>query len=242
MAPPALLPGPLNLIPIHSPAHIRALLSADLTRLSLISFWTPWAAPCTQMNAVVRELARRYSGMLVLTVEAEEQVEITQLFAVEAVPECLVLRGHTLLARISGADARALVEAISTHIQSPLPANASLSTDFAMEILPEHLELRMRNLMKQSWIVLFMKGDPDAPRCGFSRKISTLLLDRGVPFAHVDVLKDEAVRQGIKRVNDWPTFPQLVVGGKFVGGLDIVQEMVDNGQFDSVVKGRTLRV
>lgn len=90
--------------------------------------------------------------------------------------------------------------------------------------------------MKQSRVVLFMKGTPDAPRCGFSRKIVGLLKDHKVEFSTFDILSDERVRAGLKIINDWPTFPQLIVNGEFVGGLDIVQEMVENGEFDEVVK------
>jgi glutaredoxin-related protein len=103
--------------------------------------------------------------------------------------------------------------------------------------------------MNQSKVVLFMKGSPDVPRCGFSRKICGLLHDQKVEFSHFDILTDESVRQGmsgfakhsqlrllnilasgLKKLNDWPTFPQLIVQGEFVGGLDIVQEMAVNGE------------
>ena len=84
--------------------------------------------------------------------------------------------------------------------------------------------------------MLFMKGSPDAPRCGFSRRIVALLRERGVAFGSFDILQDEAVRQGLKVLNDWPTFPQLVVKGEFVGGLDIVAEMADNGELEEMLK------
>jgi len=93
----------------------------------------------------------------------------------------------------------------------------------------------MRALMNQSKVVLFMKGNPETPRCGFSRRISALLKDQNVEFAHFDILTDENVRQGLKTLNDWPTFPQLIVNGELVGGLDIVQEMVENGEFAELV-------
>ena len=92
------------------------------------------------------------------------------------------------------------------------------------------------SIMAKSRVVLFMKGEPDAPRCGFSRKIVALLRDQGVEFSHFDILGDDSVRSRLKTLNDWPTFPQLIVNGEFVGGLDIVQEMVENGEFDEVVK------
>lgn len=89
--------------------------------------------------------------------------------------------------------------------------------------------------MNQTKVVLFMKGNPDAPRCGFSRRIVALLRDQDVLFSHFDILSDESVRSGLKVLNNWPTFPQLIVDGEFVGGLDIVTEMVDNGEFQEIV-------
>ena len=90
--------------------------------------------------------------------------------------------------------------------------------------------------MAQARVVLFMKGMPEAPRCGFSRRIVALLRNQGVPFSHFDILGDEAVRQRLKALNDWPTFPQLIVNGEFVGGLDIVQEMVENGELKEILE------
>ena len=90
--------------------------------------------------------------------------------------------------------------------------------------------------MGQARVVLFMKGTPDAPRCGFSRRIVALLRERGAQFATFDILEDDAVRQGLKVLNDWPTFPQLVVDGEFVGGLDIVKEMADNGELQEMLR------
>ncbi|KAJ2965462.1 hypothetical protein NUW54_g14111 [Trametes sanguinea] len=89
--------------------------------------------------------------------------------------------------------------------------------------------------MNQSKVVLFMKGSPDQPRCGFSRRIVDLLRSQGVEFSSFDILSDESVRQGLKVLNNWPTFPQLIINGEFVGGLDVVKEMVDNGELKEML-------
>ena len=99
----------------------------------------------------------------------------------------------------------------------------------------EELNKRLQGLMQQDKVVLFMKGSPDQPRCGFSRRIVALLRDQGVQFSSFDILTDESVRAGLKVLNNWPTFPQLIVNGEFVGGLDIVQEMVENGEFKEIL-------
>jgi monothiol glutaredoxin len=79
-------------------------------------------------------------------------------------------------------------------------------------------------------VVLFMKGVPEQPRCGFSATTVQILDHLGVDFIGVDVLQDEELRQGIKAFSDWPTIPQLYVKGEFVGGSDIVREMFQSGE------------
>ena len=79
-------------------------------------------------------------------------------------------------------------------------------------------------------VVLFMKGTPDQPKCGFSSVVVQILDHLGAEFVGVDVLQDEEIRQGIKAFTDWPTIPQLYVKGEFVGGSDIVREMFQSGE------------
>lgn len=84
-------------------------------------------------------------------------------------------------------------------------------------------------------VVLFMKGSPDTPRCGFSGLVVQVLDHLSVPFIGVDVLQDEALRDGIKAFSDWPTIPQLYVKGEFVGGADIVKEMFQSGELKALL-------
>lgn len=84
-------------------------------------------------------------------------------------------------------------------------------------------------------VVLFMKGTPDAPRCGFSSLAVQILDHVGAAFVGVDVLQDESLRDGIKSFTDWPTIPQLYVKGEFVGGSDIVREMFQAGELQALM-------
>ena len=79
-------------------------------------------------------------------------------------------------------------------------------------------------------VVLFMKGVPDQPRCGFSAVVVQILDHLGVEFVGVDVLQDDDLRSGVKTFSDWPTIPQLYVKGEFVGGSDIIREMFQSGE------------
>jgi monothiol glutaredoxin len=85
-------------------------------------------------------------------------------------------------------------------------------------------------------VVLFMKGTKSMPQCGFSSRVAGVLNFMGVDFADVNVLADEAIRQGIKDFSDWPTVPQLYVKGEFVGGCDIITEMTMSGELDQLLE------
>jgi len=84
-------------------------------------------------------------------------------------------------------------------------------------------------------VVLFMKGTPDSPRCGFSGQAVQILDHLGVEFVGVDVLQDDGLRQAIKEFTDWPTIPQLYIKGEFVGGSDIVREMFQAGELAALM-------
>ena len=87
-------------------------------------------------------------------------------------------------------------------------------------------------------VVLYMKGTPVFPQCGFSAAVVQVLSDLGVKFKGIDVLTDPSLRQGIKEFSSWPTIPQLYVKGEFVGGCDIVREMHDSGELRELLQTR----
>ena len=99
----------------------------------------------------------------------------------------------------------------------------------AAAVAAAQLEQRIEQLVNASRCVLFMKGSPTTPRCGFSRQVAELLDAGAVPYSTFDILTDDAVRQGLKKVSDWPTYPQLYANGELIGGLDILREMAADG-------------
>ena len=93
---------------------------------------------------------------------------------------------------------------------------------------------RIRQQVTDNPVVLFMKGTPVFPQCGFSATVVQILSHLGVKFKGVDVLADSSVREGIKEFSSWPTIPQLYVKGEFVGGCDIVREMFETGELQQM--------
>jgi monothiol glutaredoxin len=94
---------------------------------------------------------------------------------------------------------------------------------------------RIDGLVKDADVVLFMKGTPLFPQCGFSNRAVSILEHCGVAYDSVDVLQDMEIRQGIKAYSDWPTIPQLYVKGEFVGGSDIMMEMFEAGELQTML-------
>jgi len=92
------------------------------------------------------------------------------------------------------------------------------------------------NEIKGNEVVLFMKGTPQFPMCGFSGQVVQILDNLGVAYKGLNVLEDEGLRQGIKSYSNWPTIPQLYVKGEFVGGCDIIREMFQAGELQSLLK------
>ena len=94
---------------------------------------------------------------------------------------------------------------------------------------------RIADLVGANDVLLFMKGTPLFPQCGFSSRAIAILDHLGAPYETVDVLADQEIRQGIKAFSDWPTIPQLYVKGEFVGGSDIMMEMFESGELKQLI-------
>jgi monothiol glutaredoxin len=101
---------------------------------------------------------------------------------------------------------------------------------------------RIQQEISETPVVLFMKGSPVFPQCGFSAAVVQILSQLGVKFKGIDVLSDPEVRQGIKEFSNWPTIPQLYVKGEFIGGCDIVREMYETGELKDVFEQKGVPV
>jgi monothiol glutaredoxin len=95
---------------------------------------------------------------------------------------------------------------------------------------------KIKDIITKNDVVLFMKGTPEMPQCGFSMTVSNILKELKVKFSGVNVLADPEIRQGIKDFSNWPTVPQLYVKGEFIGGCDIAKEMYEKGELQKILK------
>jgi Grx4 family monothiol glutaredoxin len=186
----------------------------------LVYFWASWAEICQQMDDIFEELSKQYPSLRFIKIDAENNLELSDDFDISVVPTFVLLKNGKVINRVEGADPPKLMSVLNKFLHSK----------------PQDINVRLRDLTRKSKIVLFMKGSPDAPECGFSRQIVNILADLNVSdYFHFDILRDEEVRQGLKVFANWPTYPQLWCDGELVGGLDIVKEMVQDGSINDLL-------
>ena len=101
--------------------------------------------------------------------------------------------------------------------------------------MSDSINEQLDQVVKNNAIVLFMKGTPDFPQCGFSQRVAGILNSYEVPFSAVNVLLNNEIREGIKAYSDWPTIPQLYINAEFVGGCDIISEMHEAGELEELL-------
>lgn len=240
----------MGVIEVSSHAQFTEYTESDPLKLLALYFHTPWAGPCKTMNAVFKTLADSKASdksIVFLSINADELPEISELFEVSAVPYFILIRNSTILKELSGADPQEFIQALNqfsnsetkpvsnnTHKEPITEAHAATPAVESEESVNE----RLTKLTSAAPIMLFMKGSPSAPQCGFSRQLVAILREHQVRFGFFDILKDDNVRQGLKKFSDWPTFPQLYINGEFQGGLDIIKESIeeDGDFFENAIK------
>lgn len=195
-----------------------------------------------------------------VSINAEELSDISEIYDVTAVPFLVLLRNGRVIETVSGSSAVRVRTAIETHARaeektSPAAgavngANGTSGTNGSIgaeqaddqpqdndgegnadpEEQKEELFKRLGDLVKAASVMLFMKGTPSSPQCGFSRQMVGILREHSVKYGFFNILADDEVRQGLKEFAEWPTYPQLWIDGELIGGLDIVKEELGNNQ------------
>lgn len=212
---------------VKNPSELESLTS--LRGLVVVHFWAPWSQPCRQMNDVMIELAVEHTAVRFLKVEAEEFPDLSLKYEVAAVPTFIFIKGGKVVDRVNGAHVPELTKKTSTHAELLAPPPPSQATP------TEDINERLKRLTNSAKCLLFMKGTPQEPQCGFSRQVIGLLDGIGADYSTFNILLDEEVRQGLKKYSNWPTFPQLYVNGELVGGLDILKELKESGELDQLI-------
>lgn len=184
------------------------------------------------MDAVINSLAERYTDVDFAKMDVDAMSDLAEQLELSAVPSFFFFKSKALVDKLEGADAAEL----SSRVERLRKAEAGAGGQALKQL--EGLRARLTRLITASPVMLFMKGTPNEPRCKFSRRAVDLLKEMGVPFGSFDILTNPAVRQGLKEMNAWPTYPQLYVKGELVGGVDIMSEMKESGELAALLPAR----
>ncbi|KAK1420094.1 hypothetical protein QVD17_21422 [Tagetes erecta] len=225
----------------------------------MIHFWASWCEASKHMDQVFAHLSADFPHAHFLRVEAEEQPEISEAYSVSAVPYFVFLKDGKTVDTLEGAYPSDLANKVSKivgsiHAGEPAaPASLGMAAgpsvleavqDFAKidnssraktnppvpAGINDSLKTRLEKLIRSHPIMLFMKGTPEQPQCGFSKKAVEILKTENVKFGTFDILGDNEVREGLKKFSNWPTYPQLYCNGELLGGSDIIIAMHEGGE------------
>ncbi|VAH16880.1 unnamed protein product [Triticum turgidum subsp. durum] len=238
---------------VGSKAELDAAVGG--ARAAAVHFWAAWCEASKQMDEVFAHLAVDFPHALFLRVEAEEQPEISEAYGVTAVPYFVFCKEGKPVDTLEGANPASLANKVAklagpaNVAESAAPASLGVAAGPAVlekvqEMARQNgssasestLKKRLEQLVNSHPVILFMKGNPEEPRCGFSRKVVDILKQEGVEFGSFDILTDNEVREGLKKFSNWPTFPQLYCKGELLGGCDIVIAMHESGELKDVMK------
>jgi len=213
---------------IKSESDYTQAISAPV--MAVVHFLADWAPECGTIKAVLEELGKDQSLAEVkfYQLQAENLPEISMKHEIVAVPTVLLFRQGKAIDRVDGVNAVELTKKVKAHAATKLP----LGTIPAPK---EDLETKLKRLINANKCMLFMKGHPDEPKCGFSRQTVAILNGLDAQYGTFDILTDDEVRQGLKTFSNWPTFPQLYIDGDLIGGLDIIKEMIEAGELQSMI-------
>ncbi|XP_022220090.1 glutaredoxin 3 [Drosophila obscura] len=216
----------MPVLSVSKAEEYQTYINADKTTVAL--FAADWAEQCAQVKDVLEELSKLLGDKLqFISLNAEQFPEISIKHQIEAVPTVIFFAKGSAVDRVDGVD----IAAISSKSKK-LAESAS-----SAEATGQSLDDRLKALVNTAPLMIFMKGDRNAPRCGFSKQLIAIVNDTSLPYETFDILSDEEVRQGLKSYSDWPTYPQVYVKGELIGGLDIIKELLANKELEATLKG-----
>eukprot|EP00088_Acartia_fossae_P008816 TRINITY_DN14236_c0_g1_i9.p1 TRINITY_DN14236_c0_g1~~TRINITY_DN14236_c0_g1_i9.p1 ORF type:complete len:336 (-),score=83.64 TRINITY_DN14236_c0_g1_i9:336-1310(-) len=213
---------------VENEGDYKSMLSSS--QMAVAHFWADFAEECKNVTEVLNELEKEVKNMCIFTIEAEKLPEISMKHEIVAVPTVILFKAGKAVDRVDGMNAAELSAKVKQHAASGVQTNG-----MAPAAPKEDLETKLKRLIKAHKCMLFMKGNPKEPKCGFSKQTVGIFEDLNAEYGTFDILTDDEVRQGLKKFSNWPTYPQLYIDGELIGGLDIIKEMVESGDLQTML-------
>jgi len=201
-------------------------LNQNSKGLTVLYFYVEDSAECTQMSDVVSELSNdsELKGVLLIKIDASKEIEIAKKYDVESVPAFTFIINKTNVDKLVGANVPIFSKKLKENFAKVQESESA-----------DDLNSRLKKLINKAPVMLFMKGNPSNPRCGFSKQVTALLGSHNAKYETFDILEDFEIREGLKTFSNWPTYPQLYVKGELIGGLDILKELSESGELKDIL-------
>lgn len=217
-----------------TPSMSKEFLEANRESFVVLVFDAEFTGQQEVVEGAVKSLSSSsdlQSKIVLGHVDVEANNDLATQFQVVSVPMIVCLKKGQVVKKIDTLEPTKLVNIIKEQLKVFELVKADESGE---KVDPkEAFKAYLKKLTSRAPVMIFMKGDPKAPRCGFSRQLVELLAKHNIEYESFDILQDEEVRQGLKEYSDWPTYPQIYVKGEFVGGLDILKQMEETGELES---------
>lgn len=204
----------------QSDDHFETILAGNTSSIAIICFWASWVDASVSMIDVFSDLSGIHKDILFVTVNADLHSNLCKTYNVEAVPVFVILEYGNQIDVLEGADALKL----STLLDSLKPQQITL------EDPDKSMARKLNDLVNLAPVMVFMKGTPENPECGFTRTLVNILESNNIKYKSFNILRDQVVREELKKYSNWPTYPQIYKDGSLIGGLDIIKELNNNNE------------
>jgi len=223
-----------NFVTTKTEKEFNQLCLHNFDKLFVLIFFADWHEPSVHLTNVAKSLAKSYEGKCIFVpLNADENEAVAQKFNVEMVPTVIFMKStKEVLHRI---------EEDSPAVLSKKVEEYSNSFRTAFEADKTKMFSKIEEITKSFPLIVFIKGSPSAPKCGFSEQLLNQLHELRLKFSHFDILSDENVRNWLRHYSNWVTYPQVYVNGKFVGGLDTTKDLISKGEFQKLVEPFNLK-
>jgi Grx4 family monothiol glutaredoxin len=191
----------------------------------VLAFVTGGVEACQQVMECLPVLAETQS-LTYVVIDTARFPDLLATYKVTEVPTTVLVAGLMEVRRSVGGDTAILVD-IATSLCESFPK--------ALEEVHAKVGPNLDRIIKSDHVVVFIKGSPEQPKCKFTRKLVGLLDSAQTLYSHYDILQDDITREWLKRHSNWPTFPQVYVRGELIGGVDVVEQMINQGEFAELI-------
>lgn len=212
-----------------SPSNRKQFLDANKSSYIVLAFNAEFTGQEDLVNSTLEEIsndADLKNKVVLGYVDVEENNDYATELSVVSVPLVVTISDEKTIKKIALFESAALIKQLKEDLnRMSIEASGDGNKDGE-----DSFQQYLKSLISRAPVMVFMKGSPEAPRCGFSRQLVELLAKHDTKYETFDILQDEEVRQGLKELSNWPTYPQIYVKGEFIGGLDILKQLDTTGE------------